>query len=251
MERTVHKARSFREAAQGDVEQQVQMTPQERWRAARGLKERVYGRSSKDVRACHATPLQVAGQSELCDVHAMSKPFDLMQFLSTSEPAELGPRPRTGVTPAADLEAKLKPLLADSALSEERQQLARALILLWHDHLDAAHGIAQDIDNPDGAFVHGIMHRREPDFSNAAYWFHRVGKHAAFPDIANQVAAIVKTDEDRRLATRLVRGNNWDPFLFIEACEQAIGKATMEERLLREIQRIESVVLLNKFVVGP
>jgi hypothetical protein len=190
----------------------------------------------------------MAGQSELCDVQAMSKPSDFMKFLSTPQPAELGPGPRAGVTPQAELEAILKPLLSASALTDERQQLVRALILLWHDHLDAAHGIAQNIDNPDGAFVHGIMHRREPDFSNAGYWFRRVGKHAAFPDTANQVTAMLNTDDERRLGTKLVRGQNWDPFAFIEACEEAIGKATPEERLLREIQRIETGALLNHLV---
>lgn len=53
MERIVHKARDFREAAEWDVAQQVRMTPRERWQAARRLKERVYGRNTKDVRACH------------------------------------------------------------------------------------------------------------------------------------------------------------------------------------------------------
>lgn len=55
MERTVHKARSFQAAAEWDIQQQVRMTPKERWLAARRLKERVYGRNPKDVRACQAT----------------------------------------------------------------------------------------------------------------------------------------------------------------------------------------------------
>jgi hypothetical protein len=55
MERTVHKTRSFRAAADRDIEQQLRMTPRERWLAARQLKDRVYGRNVKDVRACHNT----------------------------------------------------------------------------------------------------------------------------------------------------------------------------------------------------
>jgi hypothetical protein len=53
MERTIHKARSFRDAAAWDIQQQVQMTPRERWLAARQLRERVFGPNPKDVRACH------------------------------------------------------------------------------------------------------------------------------------------------------------------------------------------------------
>jgi hypothetical protein len=55
MERAVHKARSFRAAAAWDIAQQIRMTPRERRAAARRLKERVYGRNARDVRACHAT----------------------------------------------------------------------------------------------------------------------------------------------------------------------------------------------------
>jgi len=178
----------------------------------------------------------------------MSRHPDFTQFLATPEPPELGPGPRPGVKSQAELEAQLLPMLADSTLSNERRQLVRALFLLWHDHLDASHGIAQNIGNPDGAFVHGIMHRREPDFSNAAYWFRRVGRHAAFDDIANQVATFLKTSDDRALGAHLVQNQNWDPFAFIEACEGATGKEASRVRLLREIQRIETSSLLHFFV---
>jgi hypothetical protein len=53
MERVVHKSRSFEEAAEHDIRQQVSMTPQERMRIARILKERAYPSDARDVRACH------------------------------------------------------------------------------------------------------------------------------------------------------------------------------------------------------
>ena len=53
MERIVHKSRDFQEAARWNIEQQIGMTPQERMRVSRVLKERVYRLDAKDVRQCH------------------------------------------------------------------------------------------------------------------------------------------------------------------------------------------------------
>jgi hypothetical protein len=53
MERVVHKASSHDEARTWDVAQHVGMTPEERLRAARVLKDRAYPQDSKDVRECH------------------------------------------------------------------------------------------------------------------------------------------------------------------------------------------------------
>ena len=42
MERIVHKSHDFKSAAEWDIEQHVRMSPQERMRAARALKDKVY-----------------------------------------------------------------------------------------------------------------------------------------------------------------------------------------------------------------
>lgn len=60
--------------------------------------------------------------------------------------------------------------------------LQPALVALWHDargDWDAAHGVAQDMPDPDGAWVHAYLHRKEGDAGNAAYWYRRAGKPAA------------------------------------------------------------------------
>jgi len=53
VKRVVHKARSHEEALRWDVRQQVSMTPQERMRIARILKDRAFPRDAMDVREWH------------------------------------------------------------------------------------------------------------------------------------------------------------------------------------------------------
>jgi hypothetical protein len=54
-----------------------------------------------------------------------------------------------------------------------------ALVALWHDakgEWSRAHEVAQDIDDPTGAWVHAYLHRKEGDEGNAAYWYKRASK---------------------------------------------------------------------------
>ena len=41
---------------------------------------------------------------------------------------------------------------------------------LYVDDLQKSHEISQTLTGPIGAYWHGIMHRREGDFSNSKYW---------------------------------------------------------------------------------
>jgi hypothetical protein len=50
MERVVHVARSFDEARAADIEQHLALSPEERQRAAKELRDRVFGTDRPDVR---------------------------------------------------------------------------------------------------------------------------------------------------------------------------------------------------------
>jgi hypothetical protein len=177
----------------------------------------------------------------------MSAAIKLKPLLVTPEPPELGPGPRAGVQTADSLSRALEGLFSNSPVPVQRQELLRALLLLWHDHLDAAHEIAQHIPDPDGAFVHGIMHRREPDYGNAKYWFRRVGKHRAFAELARRAAPLLENEPARKLQAQLLPGGEWDAFAFVDACERAARKPNGLAQQLRELQRVETEVLLDCF----
>jgi hypothetical protein len=103
-------------------------------------------------------------------------------------------------------------------------------LYVYFSCFEEAHTIAQDIPTAEGSFWHAIVHRREPDAGNAAYWFRQVGTHPIFPALAR--------------AAR--REGAWDPFAFIELCERARAQpgSELEARAL-SVQLIEWQLLFD------
>lgn len=170
-----------------------------------------------------------------------------MTLLANSGIPELGPGPRKNVLPHQELEKSLAEILSQSELDSLKSDLIRAVVLLWHDRLDAAHGIAQGIEDADGSFIHGIVHRREPDYGNARYWFRRVGEPDFFPNLAHRIGALLDSKGASTLKTELVVDGKWDSLAFVDRCQKVSTRppADPEVMLLREIQGLESEVLLQ------
>lgn len=174
----------------------------------------------------------------------------LTQLLATPEPPGLGRQTRPSTLPLSRLNAALDQAFGETKLPPTCQKLIRALLLLWHDHLDASHTLSQSIENPDGSLVHAIMHRREPDYWNSKYWWRRVGRHGCFPELARCVGEFLRAKGEHELAAKLIPRGEWDAFAFVDACEAAAELPASDQRvqLLREIQRLESEVALAHFL---
>lgn len=174
----------------------------------------------------------------------------IFRWLGELPPPELGPGPRPGVWPQSRVEALLDEHLAAAPLPDEIRRAIGALVLLWHDHLDAAHRIAQALETRDGAFVHAIMHRREPDPWNSKYWWRRVGAHPCFPELARRAGAFLQTQGDPALARELAPDGAWDPMAFVDACAAAATRAAEDPQVmrLRHVQRIETETALRHWL---
>ena len=111
----------------------------------------------------------------------------------------------------------------------------KSALLLWNDDLDGSHTIAQDLEDSHGGYLHGIMHRREPDYSNAKYWFRKVGKHALFPQL--RTAALELLSESDPYQKAITKSADWDAFRMVDWCEAAASER--EVAFLRTLQAIE------------
>jgi hypothetical protein len=149
--------------------------------------------------------------------------------------APLGPG-----TPNEAVRAKLL-ALPDEALTAphpirdaDMAAACRAGLWLHHDFLDESHKISQSIETAEGSYWHGLMHRREPDYANAAYWFRRVGKHPVFAELASEARRLAATE-----SMNVVVPSPWDPFWFIDYCEACAAGRERGEHFARLVQQRE------------
>jgi hypothetical protein len=87
--------------------------------------------------------------------------------------------------------AEFKRSLGDAA---PPPALTSTLVALWHDgkgDWEAAHRVAQDVDDENGAWVHAYLHRKEGDAPNASYWYRRSGRSHARVTLDEEWAQIV------------------------------------------------------------
>lgn len=162
-------------------------------------------------------------------------------LLSHERLCELGPG-----TPNEPMRPRLQTLTTEELFAHapiRRPDFAAACMAglwLYHDFLDESHELSQGLSSVEGSFWHGIMHRREPDYSNAAYWFRKVGRHPIYEALGPAA---------QELAEAATPGSAvpvpWDPFWFIDFCEDCVRKKRPADTLARLIQKREWELLFE------
>ena len=116
----------------------------------------------------------------------------------------------------------------------------RAGLYQWYDALEVSHGYSQDAQhcgrNRSADYWHGIMHRREPDYSNSIYWYRHVGDHPVFFDLLQH---------SQNISANMSHAAVWDPILFVDFCRRC-QQGVEETQIAERIQAVEMVLLMQQ-----
>ncbi len=130
----------------------------------------------------------------------------------------------------------------------------QAGLLCLHDYLHESHQLSQSVQNQGlyqaGDYWHHIMHRREPDYSNAKYWSRVVGYHPLHDLLPEQVRPIFHLFESQTVANwkdRVLLNNRWSLNTFVDCCSECESSQDRELcQFAQRVQWIEMLLLLQK-----
>lgn len=169
----------------------------------------------------------------------------LAELLVTDRCRGLGPG-----TPEQSIRPRLDALGVDAAFAHARlvdRDMARLCLgALWllYDWLEPSHEISQSVASSSGSYWHGIMHRREPDYDNAKYWFRRVGRHPVFVPLAAEAQALAQAHKELP-PQPAASGAAWDPLDFVDLCRQGARSGGTLEQWARQVAQREWELLFD------
>ncbi|QDT97935.1 hypothetical protein [Gimesia aquarii] len=130
----------------------------------------------------------------------------------------------------------------------------KAGLLCIHDYLEESHQLSQSVEHEgphrSGDYWHHIMHRREPDYSNAKYWSRAVGHHPLHVVLPEAVEPLFDQFHSPAVANwknQLLQSERWSLNSFVDCCAECESNQNLElNDLAQNIQWIEMQLLLQK-----
>ncbi|HYG76807.1 MAG TPA: hypothetical protein VEK08_17520 [Planctomycetota bacterium] len=161
------------------------------------------------------------------------------------------PSTLTFSTPAAGARAALAGMNDQNVSANRRVRMPhdaeslRAALWLLFDYEKESHELSQNIPTPSGSYWHGILHRREPDASNAKYWMARIGEHPVLPELlqdAREIASLAGP-AGKTLLGALDKMSIFDAAWFVDRCTTPADPQST--KVLLDIQRREWALLFD------
>lgn len=151
-----------------------------------------------------------------------------------------------------ELEHQLTALTVESAFAGQTirdASMARCCLSgIWmlHNFLDQSHSISQDIKTAEGSYWHGIMHRREGDFSNAKYWFHRAGRHPIQASLGQGAAELEEHYAPlSNNCEKILCSDGWQSDAMVDLCEAAERGRVPDVEFIKALAMLEWQLLFD------